>query len=379
VTLPWVGKVNVALAGAAGLLAAMGLFALWTHDRDGHGWFDRQLVWAGVAAAVMLAAMLPHYRSTRHAAYVLYALALVALVALLVFARKTNGARGWFALGPIKLQPAELAKIAVVMAMARWLSVARDLHTVRGLAAPALIAAVPMALILAQPDLGNAIVLVPVAFAMLYVAGARTKHLLAAAAFMLACAPGVWRWGLKDYQKYRITSFLWPDAVPRDVSFQQQQSIRACAAGGLTGGEGGGYYVPEQHTDFVYSIVCGELGFIGASFMLLLFGILFAQAGRIAAQTREPYGRLVAVGILVFLATQVFVNVGMAIGVAPITGITLPFVSYGGSSLVCCALALGLVLNVGARWVPTFSSRDLDAGHVAIREFVPQERKALPL
>ncbi|MBI2931002.1 MAG: rod shape-determining protein RodA [Planctomycetes bacterium] len=376
-TSSFVGKISLPLAGSAALLVGMGLFALWSHDQEGHQYFQKQVTWVGVGVVALLVMLGPHYRHSRHFAYPIYLALVASLVALLVFARKTNGAQGWFALGPLKVQPAEFVKIGVVLVLARWLAASRHVHTLRGLAAPILLALTPMGLILLQPDFGTAMLFVPVLFAMLYVAGARRKYLLVGLAALLVVTPFAYRFGLKEYQRDRLTSFLWPDKVDKDLSRQQMQSVRACAAGGLAGAESGGYYVSERHTDFVFSIVAEELGFLGTSFVLLLFAVLFVQAGWIAARTREPYGRLLAVGLLVFLAMQVFINIGMAIGVAPITGLTLPFMSYGGSSLVSCMLALGLILNVGARWVPTFSSRDLDPGHVAIREFVPQEKKWL--
>jgi rod shape determining protein RodA len=376
VILPFVGKINIPLAGSALALVGFGLYALWVHDQGGTctcTFYDsarKQAVWAGVAAALMLVVMLVHYRHSRPAAYGLYGAAVAALGLLLVFGKYTRGARGWFALGPVNVQPAELAKIAVVLALARWLSgmSGRDLQRAGGLVAPAAIAVLPMGLILVQPDLGNAMLFVPVLGAMLFVAGARMKHLAIALAVMLAAAPFAYRFGLKEYQRNRLTSFLWPERVPRELSYQQTQSERACASGGAWGSESNGYYVPDRHTDFIASLVAEETGFVGASFLLLFFAIFFAQAVWIAAQTRDPYGRLVVVGLVVFLAMQVFVNVGMATGVAPITGLTLPFVSYGGSSLVACFLALGLILNVSSRWAPGFSERDIDAGHHSIRD-----------
>jgi rod shape determining protein RodA len=162
----------------------------------------------------------------------------------------------------------------------------------------------------------------------------------------------------------------------KDLTYQQAQSILAVRSGGFNGrylpeGVNHSFHIPDRHTDFIYSILAEEMGFLGSSAVLLLFAIFFLQAGRIAHRTREPYGRLVVVGLTVFCALQVFINVGMNIGVAPITGLTLPFVSYGGSSLLTCFLSLALILNVGVRWVPAFSSRDLDRGHVSIRGFKP--------
>jgi cell division protein FtsW (lipid II flippase) len=176
---------------------------------------------------------------------------------------------------------------------------------------------------------------------------------------------------------------MFPEKVPPDLRYQQEQSVKACASGSLTGrglGEGGAqfpFYIPDRHTDFVYSIVCEELGFAGASFLLLLFGLYFSESLRAAHQTREPFGRLVLVGLTALLATQTFINLGMTLGVAPITGVTLPFVSYGGSSLLMCAISAGLVINVAGRWQPGFSSRDMTGGSVEIRDFQPQAQKWL--
>lgn len=375
------GRLNLPLLLCAALLCGLGLFALWMYDDGGRGIFKRQVVWVGVGSFVLFAALTVPFRFSRPPAYVLYALGLAALLALLVFARHQRGARGWFEVGPIKVQPAEFMKILLVLALARWLSYARDLQRWRGLAVPVVLAVVPMALVAAQPDLGNAMLFIPVLLSMLYVAGAKGRHLGILLAVLLAAAPVVYGYGLKEYQRNRLISFLWPEKS-RDLSYQQTQSQKACAAGGVTGNPEmtrgvRTYVIPDRHTDFVFSILAEETGFAGATALLLLFAAFFFQAGRIACATRDPYGRLLVVGLSLFLALQVFVNIGMAIGVAPITGLTLPFVSYGGSSLVTCFLATGLILNVGARVAPSFSRRDLDAGHVAIHDFVPQPTKWL--
>ncbi|HLY07751.1 MAG TPA: FtsW/RodA/SpoVE family cell cycle protein, partial [Planctomycetota bacterium] len=159
---------------------------------------------------------------------------------------------------------------------------------------------------------------------------------------------------------------------------QVGQSVKACAAGGAFGrglGEGAAaplYFIPERHTDFVYSIVAEDLGFAGCSFVVLLLTIYFATSLRIAHQSREPFGRLLVVGLTTLFATQTCINLGMTLGVAPVTGLTLPFVSYGGSSLLVCSISAGLILNVAARWQPGFSSRDMAGGSVEIRDLQPK-------
>ena len=373
------------------LLVGMGLVSLWTHtpptnlknESITQNHFVKQSVFLLIALVLLAVVMIPSYVVSRKIAYLPYVLLLATLIALPFMVKATNGARGWIPVGPLKLQPAEIMKIGVVLALGRWLALARDLTTWRSLIMPFAIAGVPAAIIFAQPDLGNAMLFFPVCMVMLFIGGARTKHLLIVLAVVIAIVPFAYRFGMKEYQRARFTSFIWPERVPKDLSRQQQESIKACASGGFAGrgpGESGQsipFYVPERPTAFGYSIIAEECGWAGSTFVLILFGLLFWRGAAIARRTGDPYGRLLVVGLTVFLAAQVFINIGMNIGVAPITGLTLPFVSYGGSSLLTCFLTAGIVLNVGARWVPTFSSRDLDRGHREIREFVPQAEKWL--
>lgn len=369
------------------LLAGMGVLALWMHAPPED--FSRaslsksiplkQIVFLVAALALMGLATLPHYNVFRQLAWPLYGIGLAALVALLLMARRTNGAAGWFSLGPIKVQPAEFFKIALVLALARTLMYGRAVQTWSGIALPVVATAVPAALVMLQPDLGTTLLFIPTLFAMLFAAGARKRHLAIMSAVLLIAAPIVFFKVLKPYQQGRITAFV----TGRD-NYQQDQAEKACAAGRAFGralGESGAQlpiYVPERHTDFVYSILAEELGFFGSTFILLLYAAFFAQCLLIAHQSREPFARLVVVGLTVCFATQTFINLGMTLGVAPITGLTLPFVSYGGSSLLTCATAAGVVLNVSARWQPAFSARDMAGGTIAIAGFQPQAVKWLP-
>jgi rod shape determining protein RodA len=379
-------RLNKPLIGTILLLAGMGLLALWMHGPPAdfsatavaQSIFLKQAVFLAAALAVMGLAALPNYALYRHLAWLFYGAGLVALAALLIKGNRTNGAAGWFSLGPIKVQPAEFFKIALILALARILMYGRAVQTWTGLALPIVATAVPAVLVVLQPDMGTTLLFLPTLLSMLFVAGARKRHLAVIAAVLLAAAPVVFYKGLKPYQQDRITSFVTGN------SYQQNQSVKACAAGQFLGrslGDSGASLpitVPERHTDFVYSIIAEELGFVGSSFVLLLYAAFFAQCLRIAHQSREPFARLVVTGLTVCFATQTFVNLGMTLGVAPITGLTLPFISYGGSSLLTCAFAAGLVLNVAARWQPSFSARDMAGGSVAINSFQPQAVKWLP-
>jgi rod shape determining protein RodA len=333
--------------------------------------------------ALMGLVALPHYQIYRRLSFVLYGACVIALAALLVKGNYTRGARGWFSLGPINVQPAEFFKIAYVLTIGRVLMYGRAVQTWSGLALPILLTAVPAGLILLQPDLGTTLLFVPTLLAMLYVAGARRTHLAAIVIVLLVSAPVAYFFVLKDYQKNRLIAFLVPDKVPADLTYQVKRSIQACAQGRAWGdglgesGQNAPFRIPDRHTDFVYSIIAEELGFAGSTFVLLLFAGLFGRSYGIAYQSREPFGRLVVTGITTLLATQTLINLGMTVGVAPITGVTLPFISYGGSSLLTCAAAAGLALNVSARWQPGFSSRDMAGGSVEISSFQPQPAKWL--
>jgi rod shape determining protein RodA len=355
----------------------LGLYSLWTLAGTGvavtQAHVVKQAIFFAVSVGVAILLLIPGYPLTRRFAYLAYGVCAVALVGLLLFGPYTRGARGWIPLGPISLQPAEFMKLAFVFAVARWLSFAKELDSWKSLAAPLLFAAIPTGLVFVQPDLGNAMLFLPVLLALLYVSGASKRKLAALIVVALIAIPVVYKFGMKDYQRNRLIGFMGSD---KDLSYQQAQSQSAVRSGRLTGRElpegiNHSFHIPDRHTDFVYSIVAEELGFLGSSAVLVLFGIFFLQAGKIAHRTGDPYGRLVVVGLTVFCGLQVFINVGMNIGVAPITGLTLPFVSYGGSSLLTCFLSLAVMLNVGIRWMPTFSSRDLDRGHVSIRGFKP--------
>ena len=372
-------KLNKTILACVLLLSGMGLLSLWTQAPPtelagksiSQSIFLKQLTFLGVSLAVMGLVAWPHYMNYRHLAFVLYGVLLFLLALLLWKGTYVNGARCWFTLGPVKFQPAEIMKVALVLVLANVLMYGRDIQSWKGLMLPIALTALPAALIVVQPDMGTTLLLIPTLFAMLFAAGARKRHLAILLLVLVVASPVVWVKGMKDYQRERITSFLFKPC------YQQLQAVKAVSSGGVAGrgvGESGTattFYIPERHTDFVFSIVAEDLGFIGSSFVLLLITLYFATSLRIAHQSREPFGRLLAVGLTTLFATQTFINLGMTLGVAPITGLTLPFVSYGGSSLLMSAMSAGLILNVAARWQPSFSSRDLADGSVEIRDFHP--------
>ncbi len=377
-------RLNRTILACVLLLSGMGLLSLWqtapptdlTGESITKSIFLRQATFLAAGLALMILTALPGLHHYRRGAVLLYAACAAALAALLVVGRYTRGARGWFAVGPINVQPAEFMKIAFVLTVARSLMYAKKIQEWRGLLVPIALTALPAALVLLQPDLGTALLFVPTLLAMLFVAGARKRHLAVILIVLLVSAPAAFLFVLKDYQRARLVAFLSPEKYPQ-LAFQPEQSKKACASGGVVGrglGESGAalpFYIPDRHTDFVFSIIAEELGFAGSSFLLLLFGIYFSKSFQAAWQSREPFGRLAITGLTVLLGTQTLINLGMTLGVAPITGVTLPFVSYGGSSLLTCALAAGIALNVSARWQPGFSSHDMAGGSTKISNLEP--------
>ncbi len=319
----------------------------------------------GLVACLGLASV--DYLVWRKWAYALYAGGLVALLLLFVAGASSGGSRRWFRLAGASLQPSEMMKVFFILALACYLMYRRNYRTLMGLSRPFLFAVAPMLLILKQPDLGTAMVFLPVLFAMLYVAGARPRHLAAVILAGALLAPAMWFTGaVNAYQKARVTSFLDPKRDPSGVGYHIIESLVAIGSAGWTGH---GYHkgpqnllnkVPEQETDFIFAVIAEEWGFLGGALVVGLCFVLFWRLFAIASRTREPFGRLVVAGCAAMLAFQAVVNMGMTMRLCPITGLTLPFVSYGGSSLVTNCGVLGVALSVGMRPKFVVAPEDLD-------------------
>jgi cell division protein FtsW (lipid II flippase) len=357
------------------VLSSVGILSIWITSRpDG----IKQLIFLGVSITCMLLLQAMNYQKIGQYAWPFYLVSL-ALIAYTVAAQKahglpfvheTKGAWAWINLGPVSLEPAELMKIAFVVVLARYLRFRSNYRTFFGLLAPFAVALIPVALILKQPDLGMASLFVPTLFAMLFVAGARMKHLALVALLGVAIIPILWLSGPRDegaaglpvlrhgpvfvkkYQRERVYAMFKHDPKTlKEAAYQTQRAMTAFASGSITGKGPGviplGQNVPEAHNDMIFALVGEQFGFVGATVVLGAFLVLFAAGVEIAAGTRDPFARLVAVGIVAMLATQAFVNLMVMMRLMPVTGITLPFVSYGGSSLVSSYMAVGLLLNVG--------------------------------
>jgi rod shape determining protein RodA len=338
------------------LLIGVGLATLYSAT---YQWspavFRRQVMWlaVGAAGAVVLAAIPPRVWLRFYKP--LYALNVLMLLGVLAFGAERKGAQRWLELpGGFQLQPSEFAKLLLILTLAAWLARQGDaIRTPKGFLLSALHMAVPALLVFKQPDLGTSLVFAAVWFAMVYLVGARARWLwLTVVAGALGFA-GLWHFDiLRDYQKARLVSFLNPEADPKQSGYHILQARIAVGSGQLMGK---GYlhgtqknlrYIPEQHTDFIFVVVAEELGFVGSVGLLGLFGAFLYAVWRIMVTTRNEYHRLLAGGILTLFTFHLLTNVGMTIGLFPVVGIPLPFISYGGSMLITALAAVGLLLAI---------------------------------
>jgi rod shape determining protein RodA len=323
--------------------------------RAGSGIAVRQLAWFGVGMMALVVIASFDYRRLVQLAPLFYLSGLAALVLVFAIGRTVSGARRWLFLGPISIQPSELFKLCFVL-MAVWLLSSRWAQPIgkSTLAMAAPLALLPAALILKQPDLGTALLLFPVLIALLIAAGMPMRLLGGLALSGLAAAPLAW-FALKEYQRERILVFLDPFRDPLGSAYNVIQAKIAIGSGQLLGkGVAGATqsrlsFLPERHTDFIFAVFAETWGFVGCLVLLTCYALLLLRGFDIAASTREPVGRLVALGVTTLVATQVLVNVGMVTGLLPVVGIPLPFMSYGGSSMVVSLMALGLLLSVRMR------------------------------
>jgi rod shape determining protein RodA len=349
------------LAGSTLLLALLGLLLLWTGRSNAafHDLFVRQTIFLVLGIMTFLFASRVHYAVSRALVPVVYVLLLVLLVIALQ-GEAIRGAASWIALGTLRIQPSELAKVILVLVMAKVLSERRQGRIGgRTLLLSLAYAAVPIALVVLQPDVGTAALLILTWFGMVLVAGITRRQLVGLLAIGVIVSASAWFLLLREYQKDRLRTFLNPRADPLGAGYTVLQSVTALGSGGLVG-RGLGYgpqsrlnFLPEHHTDFIFARVGEELGFIGVAGVLSLYGIILARTLAAARRTSDPFGRALAAGAFLALLSGVTVNAGMNLGLLPVTGVPLPLVSYGGSSLVSTFLLLGIVESVlihGEQW-----------------------------
>jgi rod shape determining protein RodA len=354
---------DLQLATFAGLLVAVGLVMAYTNSVENGSspleagtTFTRGLMWAGIAAITFILATGFDYRWLKTLSWPVYALQLGLLLLTLAIGDGIGGSARWINIGPLTFQFSELAKILMIIVLSQYLASRQArLDSLRAILGACVLVGPPLILVMLQPDLGTSLVFAAILAGMLWMSGASLRWLGALAAGVIAMVPIAWNYILLDYQKERLTSFLNPTPDITGSGYQLYQSQIAVGSGGwfgrgLTNGtQAQGDFLPVQTTDFVFSVLAEELGFVGGLVLFTLFALLLWRVLMAGWRSRDPFGTMFAAGVASMILFQLIVNVGMVMGIMPITGIPLPFVTHGGASLVSMAIGLGVLQSINIR------------------------------
>ena len=347
------------LLGLVVIICATGIVNLYSagYNRgEGTPLYVKQLYWLAVGLGVMFVTLTYDYRYLEKLSYPIYIISILLLVAVMFGGKMVAGSRRWLPLGPLAFQPAELAKIAIILALAAYFNRQGRLEAMRfkDLIVPGVLVLIPVGLIIKQPDLGSGILVALVAASMILFVGVRWRTLLGCVLTLVLLSPVIWHF-LKDYQRQRVLTFLNPEKDPLGAGYHILQSMIAVGSGQfwgkgfLQGTQSQLYFLPEQHTDFVFSVFAEEWGFMGSAVLLLLFTALALWGLSVARDCKERFGHLLALGVTALIFWQVFINLCMVTGFLPVVGIPLPLISYGGSSLITTLLGVGFLLNIRMR------------------------------
>jgi len=341
------------------LLVGIGLLSLYSSSlgRGDFLNFKKQIIYFGVGFFLMLLLSFLDWRELRDNPYlilILYFLCLISLVFLFFFAPEIRGVKSWYKIGPISIDPIEFTKIALIILLAKYFSTRHiEMYQIKHILLSGIYVLLPTILIFFQPNLGSVLILIVLWVGILLLSGIKIRHFLILCFCFLVILIFSWQFLLRDYQKERIINFIAPQrADPLKIGWNQAQAKIAIGSGGIFGqGFGKGSqtqygFLPEPQTDFIFAAIAEETGLIGVSFLFLLFLILIYRVLKIAILSQTNFPRLFAAGLSILLASQIFINIGMNIGILPIIGIPLPLVSYGGSSLISIFLALGILESI---------------------------------
>lgn len=364
-------KFDWILLSATLLLLSVGLLTLYSLSSSGGvDYFLKQSIFAVLSLGTLLFAATLDYRHVAKYSTALYFVTLISLFLVLLFGTTVRGTAGWLSFGVFQVQPVEIAKVTLIIFLASFISKKRsELGEWTRLVASLVLSAGLIFLVLKQPDLGSSLVLAAIWIGMILASGLRFKHLFVLFVLGLTLAAGGW-FSLASYQKERINTFIHPEADPRGSGYNVLQAIVAVGSGGMTGkGVGHGSqsqlnFLPEKHTDFIFAVIAEELGLSGAFFVIGLYLVLLYRIKRIGDTASDNFGYLMAVGALVMFFFQIMVNIGMNVGLLPVTGLPAPLLSYGGSSLMSVCLALGLLLSIYRR------KKDTEDMHISLEKSV---------
>lgn len=318
------------------------------------GLYRTQLIWFGVGMLITLFVLMVHYSLFSRLAYFIYFFNLLLLVAVLVIGKSSLGAKRWIGFGSFRLQPSEFMKLSIVICLAKFYETDRTVggYGLKDLILPSLIVLIPAGLIALQPDLGTAMIIVLTYASMMLFLRIRRKTLIMIALCAAIALPSAYQFALKPYQKQRIVSFIDPMADPKGSGYNSIQSMIAVGSGKLFGK---GYrkgtqsqlnFLPEHHTDFIFSVFSEEQGFVGCAILLALYAIFLLNGLSIAYQSNDKFGIVLAYGTISIFFWHIFVNMGMVMGILPIVGVPLPFLSYGGSSLITSIVGVAILTNI---------------------------------
>jgi rod shape determining protein RodA len=350
-------KLNWLLFASAMLLILLSLAVLYPISYDGKNTgqdhFFHQLIYVGVGLVVFFLFSFLNYRSFKNYSTTLFLLGLLLLFLVLIFGKVVRGTAGWLGLYGIHIQPVELFKVVVAIALAKYFSVhSRTIHEPRHIIITLVPLVFSLALILMQPDLGSALIILAIWISILLVSGVKKKHILILIVIGLVLSFVSWGYLLKDYQKDRIRTVFNPLSDPLGTGYNVIQSTVAVGSGGIWGkGLGHGSqsqlnFLPEKHTDFIFAVIAEEMGLGGALFVLVLFAVILSRMISIARSSSDNFGKLLVSSFAVVIFIQVIINIGMNIGIMPVTGVPLPFLSYGGSSLFTTMVMTGIAQSV---------------------------------
>ena len=343
------------------ILVSLGLLSIYSSSQKNQDFwnFKKQIIFFAAGILLMILFAFIDWRSLRDNSYnilALYILCVAALIGLLLFGPTIRGVKAWYRIGPVSIDPVEITKVILILLLAKYFSKRHvEMYNLKHIVLSGIYVAIPTFLILRQPNFGSAIILVFLWLGILIASGIKLRHFLILTICGIFFLTSSWFLFLEDYQKARIIGFLAPDIEPLGISWNQNQAKIAIGSGGLfgkgfaNGSQTGHGFLPEPQNDFIFSAIAEEFGLLGISVVLILFLLIIWRIINIAINTKSNFPRLFAIGFATILISQIFIHIGMNLGILPVIGISLPFISYGGSGLIAIYICLGIIQSIKMR------------------------------